>query len=33
VRKQYGQIEGEPVWRILLPKTEQHVYYGRRRCG
>jgi plasmid stabilization system protein ParE len=27
VRKQYGQIEGEPVWRILMPKTEQHVYY------
>ena len=27
VRQQYGQIEGEPVRRVLMPKTEQHVYY------
>jgi len=26
-RKQYGQIAGEPVWRILMARTEQHVYY------
>ena len=27
LRQEYGQILGEPVWRILMPKTEQHVYY------
>lgn len=27
VRQQHGQIEGEPVWRILMRETEQHVYY------
>ena len=27
MRQQYGQIEGESVRRILMPKTEQHVYY------
>jgi len=26
-RPPYGQISGEPVWRVLMPKTEQHVYY------
>lgn len=26
-RQQYGEIEGEPVRRLLMPKTEQHVYY------
>jgi plasmid stabilization system protein ParE len=27
VRQQYGQMEGETVRRLLMPKTEQHVYY------
>ena len=27
VRSPYGRIENEPVWRILMPRTEQHVYY------
>jgi hypothetical protein len=27
VRKPYGEIDGEPVWRVLLPTTEQHVYF------
>jgi hypothetical protein len=27
VRSAVGQIEGEPVRRLLMPKTEQHVYY------
>lgn len=27
VRQQYGLIEGQPVWRVLMPVTEQHVYY------
>ena len=27
VRKPYGEIDGEPVWRVLMPKTEQHVYF------
>jgi plasmid stabilization system protein ParE len=26
-RKQHGQIAGEPVWRVLMTRTEQHVYY------
>jgi plasmid stabilization system protein ParE len=27
-RKPYAEIEGEPVWRILMPRTEQHIYYS-----
>jgi hypothetical protein len=27
VRQPYGHIEDEPVWRILMPETEQHIYY------
>ena len=26
-RKQHGQIAGESVWRVLMVRTEQHVYY------
>lgn len=26
-RQPHGDIEGEPVWRILMPRTEQHIYY------
>ena len=26
-RRPHAQIENKPVWRVLLPKTEQHVYY------
>jgi plasmid stabilization system protein ParE len=26
-RSPYSTIAGRSVWRILLPKTEQHVYY------
>jgi len=26
-RKQRGQIAAEPVWRVLMARTEQHVYY------
>jgi hypothetical protein len=28
VRSPYGTIEGESVWRVLMPRTEQHVYYS-----
>jgi len=28
MRRVHSQIEGETVWRILLPRTEQHVYYS-----
>ena len=27
VRQPHALIEGEPVWRVLMPKTEQHIYY------
>jgi plasmid stabilization system protein ParE len=27
-RKPYAQIEGGPVWRVLLPRTEHHLYYS-----
>jgi plasmid stabilization system protein ParE len=27
-RNPYAEIEGEPVWRILMPRTEQHIYYS-----
>ena len=27
LRPPHAEIEGEPVWRILMPVTEQHVYY------
>jgi hypothetical protein len=27
VRRPHAQIEGEPVWRVFMPRTEQHVYY------
>lgn len=27
LRPPYSEIEGQQVWRILMPKTEQHVYY------
>jgi plasmid stabilization system protein ParE len=27
VRRPHTQIEGEPVWRVFMPRTEQHVYY------
>jgi plasmid stabilization system protein ParE len=26
-RKPYATIEHEPVWRLLMPRTEHHVYY------
>jgi plasmid stabilization system protein ParE len=26
-RKQYGLISGDPVWRVLMARTEQHIYY------
>jgi plasmid stabilization system protein ParE len=26
-RAPYATIAGRPVWRVLLPKSEQHVYY------
>ena len=26
-RKQHGQIAGVPFWRVLMTRTEQHVYY------
>ncbi len=28
IRQVHGQIEGETIWRVLLPRTEQHVYYS-----
>lgn len=28
LRAPYSEIEGEPVRRILMPRTEQHVYYS-----
>jgi hypothetical protein len=28
VRNPYGRIESDPVWRVLMPRTEQHVYYS-----
>ena len=28
IRRVHAQIEGETIWRILLPRTEQHVYYS-----
>jgi plasmid stabilization system protein ParE len=27
IRRPHGQIADEPVWRILMPRAEQHVYY------
>lgn len=27
VRPPHTVIEGEPVWRVLMPTTKQHVYY------
>lgn len=27
IREPYGDLGGEPVWRVLMPKTGQHVYY------
>jgi len=27
VRNPHFVIEGEPVWRVLMPGTERHVYY------
>ena len=26
-RKPYSQLAGQTVWRILMARTEQHVYY------
>jgi hypothetical protein len=26
-RKPYATIEDEPVWRLLMPRTEHHIYY------
>lgn len=27
IRRPHAEIQGEPVWRVLMPTTEQHVYY------
>ena len=27
VRRPHVLIDGEPVWRVFMPRTEQHVYY------
>jgi len=27
VRRPHAQIEGESVWRVFMPRTEQHIYY------
>lgn len=27
IRPPYAEIEGEPIWRLLMARTEQHVYY------
>lgn len=28
VRRVYATIEGAPIWRVLMPVTEQHVYFS-----
>lgn len=27
-RRVYATIEGSPIWRVLMPATEQHVYFS-----
>ncbi len=28
VRRVYARIEGDPIWRVLMPVTERHVYFS-----
>lgn len=32
-RQEYAARSGRIVWRVLMPKTKQHVYYRRDRAG